>query len=213
MKQFATHTLAIPHVSTEFTAFKALLASKPELSERDEILPFFKGHLQLGSFISTYIPDIANPDLLATEYDLFGDFACDLAVGDSKSHTFLFVEFEDAKRDSLFVSNGKKVTPEWSPRLEHGFSQVVDWFWKLSDMEKSDEYENRFGARHVSIHGLVVVGRDQQLLPRERARLRWRQDHTIIHSKLVSVITFDQLVRDIEFRLTRYPAAAQAVKT
>ena len=174
---------------------------------------FFKKNLNLAAFLGTYIPDIANPDRVANEYDIFGDFACDLAVGDSTSQTFLLVEFEDAKAESLFVKNSAKATPEWAPRLEHGFSQVLDWFWKLSDMEKSDDYENRFGARHVAIHGLVVVGREQNLEPREKARLKWRQDHTIVHSKKVSVITFDQLIRDLRYRLSRYPEAAKVDKS
>jgi hypothetical protein len=106
------------------------------------------------------------------------------------------------------VSKPGKTTPEFSPRLEHGFSQVVDWFWKLSANEKSDEYEHRFGARRATIHGLVVVGREQNLEPREDARLRWRQEHTMVDSKKVSVISFDQLVKDLRFRLTRYREAA-----
>jgi len=210
MKEFIQHSLSIQECINELEKFEALLASKAELKERDEILPFFNANRHLAAFLGTYIPDIANPDRLAHEYDIFGDFACDLAVGDSKSKTFLLIEFEDAKPESLFYKNGKKTTPEWAPRLEHGFSQVLDWFWKLSDMEKSDDYENRFGARHVTIHGLVVVGRDQTLLPREKARLKWRQDHTIVHSKKVSVITFDQLARDLRYRLSRYPQAAKA---
>ena len=209
MKDFIHHALSIQECVKELAEFEALLASKIELKERDEILPFFKKNLNLAAFLGTYIPDIANPDRVANEYDIFGDFACDLAVGDSKSQTYLLVEFEDAKAESLFVKNGAKATPEWAPRLEHGFSQVLDWFWKLSDMEKSDDYENRFGARHVAIHGLVVVGREQTLMPREKARLKWRQDHTIVQSKKVSVITFDQLARDLKYRLSRYPEAAK----
>lgn len=213
MKEFIHHSLSIQECVKELEKFEALLASKVELKERDEILPFFKENRHLAAFLGTYIPDIANPDRVANEYDIFGDFACDLAVGDSKSETFLLVEFEDAKPESLFIKNGAKATPEWAPRLEHGFSQVLDWFWKLSDMEKSDDYENRFGARHVAIHGLVVVGREQSLQSREKARLKWRQDHTIVHSKKVSVITFDQLARDLKYRLSRYPEAAKVDKS
>jgi hypothetical protein len=209
MKDFIHHSLSIQKCVQELKELEDLLASKSELKEREEILPLFKKNLNLSAFLGTYIPDIANPDRVANEYDIFGDFACDLAVGDSNSKTFLLVEFEEAKPNSLFVKNGTKATPEWAPRLEHGFSQVLDWFWKLSDMEKSDDYENRFGVRHAAIHGLVVVGRDQHLQPREKARLKWRQDHTIVHSKKVSVITFDQLARDLRYRLSRYPEAAK----
>lgn len=209
MKEFVHHNISIKNCIQELRAFEELLAVKPELKEREDILPFFKHHLNLAAFLGTYIPDIANPDRIATEYDLFGDFTCDLAVGDSTSQTFLLVEFEDAKPDSLFTKHANKATPEWSPRLEHGFSQILDWFWKVSDMEKSDDYENRFGARRAAIHGLLVVGRDQALQSREKARLKWRQDHTIINSKRITVITFDQLARDLKYRLSRYPEAAK----
>lgn len=209
MKNFIDHSISIQECMDQINKFEALLASKPKLQERKEILPFFRKNRHLAAFLGTSIPDIANPDRVANEYDIFGDFACDLAVGDSKSKTFLLVEFEDAKPESLFITKKGKETPEWAPRLEHGLSQVVDWFWKINDMEKSDDYENRFGARHVAIHGLVVVGREQSLKPREKARLKWRQDHTVIHSKKVSVITFDRLASDLRYRLSRYPEAAK----
>jgi hypothetical protein len=38
------------------------------------------------------------------EFDIFGDFTCDLANGDSTSKTFFLVEFEDAGPDSLFIT-------------------------------------------------------------------------------------------------------------
>lgn len=210
MKKFIPHVLSIEECKKELSEFESLLASKETIKERDEILPFFKNHLHLAAFISAYVTNIVNPDRIANEYDIFGDFTCDLAIGDSSTQTYLLVEFEDAKPDSLFIMAGSKSTPEWARRLEHGFSQVIDWFWKLRDMERTDDYENRFGARHVDIHGLVVVGRDQKLEKREIARLKWRQDHIIVDSKRVSVITFDQLVRDIRYRLSRYPIAAIA---
>lgn len=123
MKNFDSHTLSIEQCKRELAEFETLLGGKQELKENQDILPFFRSHRQLASFMGTYIPDIANPDRLALEYDLFGDFTCDLAVGDSTSKTFLLVEFEDALPGSLFKTIPNKATPEWSPRLEHGFSR------------------------------------------------------------------------------------------
>ncbi|MGO9260122.1 MAG: Shedu immune nuclease family protein [Bryobacteraceae bacterium] len=208
MKRFGTHVLSVKECAAELQKLDLLLRSSPTLKEREHILPFFKANKNLSAFIGSYIPDIVRFDRIAPEFDLFGDFACDLAVGDSVSNHYLFIEFEDARPESLFVSKPGKASPEFSPRLEHGFSQVVDWFWKLSDNEKSDEYEDRFGVRRATVHGLVVVGREQKLEPREVARLRWRQDHTIVDSRKVSVVSFDQLVKDLAFRLERYPEAA-----
>ncbi|TGK27867.1 DUF4263 domain-containing protein [Leptospira yasudae] len=208
MKEFLKHDLSIKECVRELHAFENLLNTKGSLKERTDILPFFRKHLNVAAFIGTYINDISNPDLIANEYDIFGDFVCDLAIGDSNSKTFLLVEFEDAKPESLFVRNGQKLTPEWAPRLEHGFSQVLDWFWKINDMEKTDDFESRFGTKQANIHGLVIVGREQALQQREKTRLKWRQDYTVINSKKVSVITFDQMIRDLKYRLLMYPDAA-----
>jgi hypothetical protein len=85
MKTFASHSFAFDECAAQLDAFDDLLRSKADLGERDDILPFFKKNTQLASFISTYVPDIANPDRIATEYDIFGDFACDLAIGEELS--------------------------------------------------------------------------------------------------------------------------------
>lgn len=212
MKEFIPHQLSIEQCRAELKQFEELLKVKTDLSERQDILPFFQRNLHVGSFISTYVPQLSNPDRIATELDIFGDFTCDLAVGDSTSKVFLLIEFEDARPNSLFVAKPPKVTPEWAPRLEHGFSQVVDWLWKLSDLEKSVDFENKFGTRQAAFHGMVIVGRDQALALREQNRLKWRQDHTVVHSNKVSILTFDQLARDLAYRLATYPmAAAQAL--
>jgi hypothetical protein len=212
MKDFNDHVLSIEKCIHELDEFENFLLSKEELKEREDILPFFQSNLHLASFIGTCIPTIGNPDKIATEYDIFCDFTCDLAIGDSISKTFLLIEFEDAKKNSLFVTKKGKSTPEWAPRLEHGFSQIIDWFWKINTIENSHDYKYRFGSAsdEVEIHGLLVIGRDQHLEAREKARLKWRQKHTIVHSKKISVMTFDQLARDLRYRLLRYPQAAKA---
>lgn len=209
LKTFSLHQLDIAKCQQELTELKNLLDSQPEFDERNDVLPFFKRRSNLSSFISTYVNDIANPDRLAFELDLFGDFACDLAVGDSSSQTYLLIEFEDVKKNSLF-KDGKKYAPDWSQRLEHGFSQIIDWFWKLDDFEETDDYEHKFGARKATFHGLVIIGRGENLSSREKKRLKWRQDHVVVDSKKVSIVSFDQLVKDLEFRLTRYSEAAKA---
>ncbi len=111
----------------EAEQLRDFLASNVELQERKQVLPFFKERLQLSAFLGSYHPDIVRYDLVAHELPLFGDFVADLVVGDSKNSAFAFIEFEDASPESIFVK--RKATPEWSPRFEHGFSQLVDWFF------------------------------------------------------------------------------------
>ncbi|MBN1804604.1 MAG: DUF4263 domain-containing protein [Sedimentisphaerales bacterium] len=201
MKVFSSISFSPYICAKELEEFKDLLASKSELSEQKEILPFFRNHRHLSAFVASNIPSINQYDKVAFEYDLFGDFACDLVIGDSRSKKYLLVEFEDAKKNSLFKKKKGKVTPEWSPRLEHGFSQVLDWFWKLSDQSITEDFEHRFGSRNAKFHGLVVIGRSQHLNKREKSRLSWRQDHLLCDSKYIEVITFDDLAEDLEFKL------------
>jgi len=203
LKTFDSHTFSASECEKQLEEFKALLEAHSELDERNQILPFFRERRHLSSFISTYVSDIVNADRIAFEFNLFGDFACDLAVGDSGSQHYLLIEFEDAKKNSLFVPNGK-YAPDWSPRLEHGFSQVIDWFWKLEDLKRTDDFEHKFGAKEATFHGLLIIGRTQHLNDRETKRLRWRQDHVVVNSNKVSVRSFDQLLSDLEFRLKAY---------
>jgi len=87
VKDFSQISFSPQECVREINEFEQLLKSKKELSEKDDVLPFLEKHKQLSLFTFSYVPDIANPDRIAFEYDLYGDFACDLVVGDSTSHT------------------------------------------------------------------------------------------------------------------------------
>lgn len=69
---------------SQLERLESLLQSRDALEERKEILPFFRANSDLAAYIGTYVSDL-DSDLLAEEYDLFGDFVCDLAIGDSRS--------------------------------------------------------------------------------------------------------------------------------
>src|SRR5208282_4439787 len=111
----------------ELAAFRALLECKKELEENADIKPFFESAPHLSVYLGNLTWNFAHYELLAYQYQLFGDYNCDLVVGDSVNHSFLFTEWEDATVASLFRQQGKKATPEWSPRFEHGYSQLIDW--------------------------------------------------------------------------------------
>src|SRR5262249_38316873 len=149
------------------------LAKHPQLDERKHILPFFRKRRHLSAFIASYNPESVRFDRLGYEYSLFGDFTCDIAVGDSLTRAYCFSELEDARPASLFVKQGKKATREWSARFDHGFSQIIDWFYKIDDMRKSDDFAARFGARSISCNAILVVGRNHHLQAGERERLEW----------------------------------------
>jgi hypothetical protein len=188
----------------ELVALQKLLASSASLKEREDILPFFKARRHLSGYLASYHADIINCDRLAYEFDLFGDFACDVAVGDSERGAYGFVEFEDASPNSIFVKKRGKSSPEWSPRFDHGFSQLIDWFCKLHDMEKTDDFEAKFGGRSIRFFGLLVVGRTEPLAAREVRRLKWREERVVINSNKIRCLTFDQLCADLLARMETF---------
>jgi hypothetical protein len=147
---------------------------------------------------------------IAFEYPLFGDFTCDLVVGDFVQNTYCFMEFEDASPTSLFIQRGKRATREWSPRFEHGYSQIIDWFYKLDDMRRSDDLLARFGSRSITFSGVLVIGRNQYLKPGERERLAWRKANVVVASRSIECVTFDELVEKLEARLATFLDATKA---
>src|SRR5436853_590343 len=83
---------------------------------------------------------------------------------------------------------------EWLARFHPGFGQIVDWFYKLDDMKRSDAFAARFGARSIAFTGILVVGRDHHFQPGEKERLEWWKNNVVVASQKVQCVTFDGLV-------------------
>lgn len=207
MKSFVPLNWSLASATTEAAELRTLLTEKEILDERKDILPFFNRRPHLAALCAFYSPYQAIPNRIAFEFDLFGDFQCDLVVGTWESE-YCFVEFENADHDSIFTVKKGKSTPEWSSRFEKGYSQVADWFHKLSDMNSTTEFVARFGKRDVRYHGLLVIGRDGRLERREVGRLQWRRDRMILDSRKIHCVTFDEFLRDAEERLETLLALA-----
>lgn len=209
MKSFRSIVFDPTSFTSEFARFTSLLDAKTELSEKRELLPLFKTSPNLVAMLGNLHPGISRVDRVAYEYDLFGDFACDFAVGDSTRNAYCFVELEDAKKNSIFMPSSR-ATPDWATRFEHGFSQIVDWMYKLSDTEKSDSFEDRFGAKSIDVMCILVVGRSAFISPSEQRRILWRERHVVVHSQKIRCLTYDQLREEFSYILTTYPKAALA---
>ncbi len=157
------------------------------------------------------MPRLVNVDRLAYEFDFFGDYAAGLAVGDSKRGAYCFIEFENAAPDSIFVRAGKKASFEWSSRFDKGYSQTIDWFWKLNDMAGTSTMRARFDDHDsIDYFGLLVIGRTKGLMPLERRRLDWRRQKVIVDSRHVHCLTFDEFYRDLAFMVEKYGPVAMA---
>jgi hypothetical protein len=201
MKSLDKFSLSLAKCKKELLAFKTLLDGKPTLNEHDDIRPFFKANRHLAAMVGSYNPRINGFDRIADEFDLFGDYSCDLVVGDSTSHNFCFVEFEDASPNSIFTKKRGKATPEWSPRFDHGFSQILDWFAILEDQKRTAQFKSKFGADVIQYVGLLVIGRRHFLNNTQYDRLRWRSEHVQVGARQVNCITFDELYQTLALKV------------
>lgn len=210
MKDFDTIRFDPHACRKELDDLKIHLDENDNLNERKDVLSFFRSRRHLSVFIGSYFTYISDFNRIAYEYDVFGDFKADLVIGDASSGWYGFVEFENAGPSSIFATKHGKATPEWSSRFEHGFSQLVDWFWKLSDMENTRDFANRFGDDYAGYEGMLIVGRIDGMARRERDRFRWRRDNMLVNSKHVHCVTFNELHNHLDARLRSYEAAYQA---
>jgi hypothetical protein len=144
------------------------------------------------------------------EYEFFGDFKSDLLLGSKASGGFCVVEFEDGGVGSVFKKQLQRKNPEWSARFEHGFSQLVDWFFNLHDFRGTHGFQAAFGSGHVRFTGLLVAGRSSHLDDAKRTRLNWRSERVLIDSHSIICITFDQLY---EILRTRFDVSHATWKT
>jgi Domain of unknown function (DUF4263) len=130
MKNFDPFQIDFGRCKNELAALRDLLDAFDSkiLREREHVLDFFRANRHIAALAGHFMPRVVNVDRLANEFDFFGDFAADVAVGDSKRRAYCFIEFENAAPDSIFVKAGKKASLEWARRFEKGYSQIIDWF-------------------------------------------------------------------------------------
>jgi hypothetical protein len=195
--------------SKQVEEFRTLLATKDDLSEKNDIQPFFRARPQLSVLFGMFNPRIAWADRIGWEFDIFGDFASDLIVGEWDRAEYCLVEFEDARRNSIFEKAGTKVTREWGKRFDHGYSQIIDWAHKLDDRSASADFLARFGQREIRFEAVLVIGRSGHLDAAEKQRLSWRTDKVVVNAKKVACMTFDDLLDQFMVRL-RILAAVEA---
>ena len=201
MKDFDEISLDLVQCRAELDEFGRLLASRSRLAERDDVLPFFRERPHLSALVASHHLNVAQRErLISYEYKLFGDFGADMVVGVRSRPAYCFVEFGDAAPGSIF-SRSTRALPVWSTRFTDGFSQIVDWLWKLAELQHTPDFVRRFGSHTPDIVGLLVIGRSADLQPREVERLRWFRQNVLVNSKHVYCCTFDELYLDLRERL------------
>jgi hypothetical protein len=180
---------------------KTLLAANPDLSEKD-FQAFFHPRTHLRAFTGLYNPNLARANRLAWEYPIFGDFRCDFAIGDSVRKAYTFVEYEDAGPTSLFVKQGEKATRTWSRRVDAGYGQIIDWFYKLHSMTDTPEMETRLGKRSVQCTGLLIIGllfdgaHTQGISTSDTLNAPWRRERDLAGGDGASALSLTQVKRE-----------------
>jgi len=209
MKDFIDIALDPVQCKREIDELGAFLEARLDLAERAEVQPFFRARPQLSAFIGTYAPDVGPATRLAYEFPIFGDFAADIVIGNKEQGVYCLIELEEAGQDSIFAALKNRSTKEWGKRFEHGFSQLVDWFYSLDDLKQTQKFTECFGHGHIKFEGIMIVGRDAGLSERDSARLRWRTDKVRVDSNYVHCLTFDALYRKLAWRISHYPEASK----
>lgn len=171
-----------------------------------ELHELFSDRPQLLLALGDIYGPIMLPGAYQDEQGLFGEFRTDFIVSDEERSRFLFIEFEDAKVDSIFKqknhSGSTSPSFEWSSRLEHGLSQVLDWHFRVDDYRSSSKITETFGPDFLTYEGLVVIGRDEFLRRQGlKRRFEWRVQKTVVDSKNIRCVTFDHLLRELQGRV------------
>src|SRR5262249_54897581 len=122
---------------------------------------------------------------------------------------YCLIELEDGRPGSIFTAVKNKSTKERSRRFDHGFSQLVDWFYALDDLKKTSRFAKDYGHGHVKFLGLLVIGRNAGLSEAERDRLRWRAEKVRVDSHYIDCPTFDDLYQHLRLRMSYYPQASK----
>lgn len=103
---------------------------------------------------------------------------------------------------SVFEAASGRAYPRWSTRFERGFSQLVDWSWRIDqERQPSSTLESIFGTPDPKLHYVLVIGRDRWINAASRARLDWRRKHKRISGQQTSIWTYDYLLAFLERRL------------
>lgn len=194
----------IKECDLQLQELQTFLENNLEIKEsgEDGLLKFFSERPNLILLLGYWHFGL-EPAYYKAELRLFGnEFRADFVVADRQRRKFVFVEFENADRYSIFSpksknSNSGNISYEWSDRYEHGLSQVIDWYYRMDDFERTNKFEEYFGHREISYTGLLVIGRDQFIYESGlMQRFRWRSSKTVINSKPLHCMTFDQLLEE-----------------
>lgn len=213
MKSFeALNSFDISTALTQAKEFSDKLDQQKEMGETELVEFLWARKALLAGF--RFLGPLARIDSIARNLQLFGDFSVDIALRSTSSRQCILLEFEDAKKDSIFKSTGNKSTTEWAARFNKGYNQIIDWKWKLSTVDHTS-FKTTFGSEQVG-YGftlVLIIGRDQFMSGPDRERLDWRSTKASIDSCAVHCYTYDQLCSFLNEHFSEYRLIAQTASS
>lgn len=186
--------------------FKILLDSHKEIDETI-LLKFFKDRPNLILLLGKLV--LGSASYYKDEFNIFNEFYADFAICNTEKNMYVFVEFEEAKKNSIFKQVGKTrgITRfEWSDKFEHGYSQVIDWFFRLDDFAETNKFQEHFGVNEISYTGYLVIGRQKISIPNfgYQDRLDWRTKKVIVNGKSIICMTYDELYFEMQKKIEEF---------
>ena len=111
MKTFDSFSIDFNKCRIELVALLNLLEKfeSRALKERSDVLDFFQKNRHIAALAGHFMPSIVNVDRIAYEFDFFGDYVADLAVGDSRRGAYCFIEFENAAHKQHLRKSWKEI--------------------------------------------------------------------------------------------------------
>jgi hypothetical protein len=190
-------TFEIAKCESDLKAFEVLLQNPKEELGETILLKFFREHPNLILLMGKIV---LSPRFYMDEFNLFNEFYPDFGIADKSKESFVFVEFEEAKQFSIFGENVNKssIRHEWGIKLERGFSQIINWFYRLEDYKRTNKYKEHFEGKEIKYWGILVVGRDEFIPPGSSERIEWRFDRVRVDLKQVHFYTYDGLYRELK---------------
>ncbi|NIJ34086.1 Shedu anti-phage system protein SduA domain-containing protein [Sphingomonas oligoaromativorans] len=199
MSAFDSIKFNLKLADAELTSFKAWFSTITFVGET-AIVAEIKARPHMACLLASTL-GLEAPDMIKFELALKGMFRTDLVLGNNGTRRFGLIEFEDAMENSIF----KKGTPQyryWAPRIEHGFSQVIDWAWVRADHPSDKTLLAGFGGPINASTYAVICGRDASLRDAvERDRFTHRRDHLKVGGQTALVLTYDEMVQYMEDNL------------
>ncbi|ELS30716.1 MULTISPECIES: Shedu anti-phage system protein SduA domain-containing protein [Pseudanabaena] len=161
MIHLINHRFDINECDRQLQELQNFLATNPSIPETGEngLQNFFADRPNLILLLGYWHFGL-EPSFYKPEVSLFNnEFRADFVVADREKKKFVFIEFEDAMEDSIFKLKSRKsdlanTSYDWASRYEHGLSQVIDWYYRMDDYERTNKFEEYFGHRHVSYTGV-----------------------------------------------------------